>query len=546
VRIDLNADLGEGVGDDAALLEVVSSANVATGAHGGGGAVLRRAVGAAAERGVAIGAHPSYRDRAGFGRRSELAPLRADAAARVRFVADLVEQVMAVAAEAERAGVPLAHVKPHGALYNDAAADPLAAELVLAAVTEVAHRCAHPVALFALAGGEVAARGAAAGVDVVAEGFADRAYLPTGHLAPRADPGAVHAEVAAMVAQARDLAVGRVRAVDGSTVDLAVGSVCVHGDTPGAVAAARAVRQGLQESGWQVRPRELTALAYARVAERLLDGWAFHGPAPGVAPFGDRGMLVAAADGAPTGTAWVLSAAGAARRVWQDASIRHGLGSVLVSLDAPVEDPVRARHQLHAAVLAGMTLGERRERRVRPGLLARADGRGRAGQSDRAGQAGQSDRAGQAGQADGRGQAGQSDRAGQAGQADRGVEHRIEVRYDGEDVGEVAAALGVSIGELTARHASTTWTVAALGFSPGFGYLTCDDPLFAGIARRSQPRTRVPAGALAVAAGMCAVYPSASPGGWQLIGSTDEVLFDALSVTPARLAPGDRVRFVVR
>jgi UPF0271 protein len=537
VRIDLNADLGEGVGDDAALLEVVSSANVATGAHGGGGAVLRRAVGAAAERGVAIGAHPSYRDRAGFGRRSELAPLRADAAARVRFVADLVEQVMAVAAEAERAGVPLAHVKPHGALYNDAAADPLAAELVLAAVTEVAHRCAHPVALFALAGGEVAARGAAAGVDVVAEGFADRAYLPTGHLVPRTDPAAVHAEVAAMVAQARDLAVGRVRAVDGSTVDLAVRSVCVHGDTPGAVAAARAVRQGLQESGWQVRPRELTALAYARVAERLLGGWAFDGPAPGVAPFGDRGMLVAAADGAPTGTAWVLSAARAARRVWQDASIRHGLGSVLVSLDAPVEDPVRARHQLHAAVLAGMSLAVRPERRVRAGQQ---------GQADRSGQLGQADRSGQLGQADRSGQQGQADRSGQQGQADRGIEHRIEVRYDGEDVGEVAAALGVSIGELTARHASTTWTVAALGFSPGFGYLTCDDPLFAGIARRAQPRSRVPAGALAVAAGMCAVYPSASPGGWQLIGSTDEVLFDALSVTPARLAPGDRVRFVVR
>jgi KipI family sensor histidine kinase inhibitor len=121
--------------------------------------------------------------------------------------------------------------------------------------------------------------------------------------------------------------------------------------------------------------------------------------------------------------------------------------------------------------------------------------------------------------------------------------HTIPVRYDGPDLASVAASLAVPIGELVARHASTEWAVAAIGFSPGFGYLTSPDPLFAEVPRRPDPRPRVPAGSVALAAGMCAVYPSATPGGWHLIGGTRESLFEVHAERPARLRVGDRVCF---
>lgn len=250
--IDLNADLGEGVGDDVAMLGVVTSASIATGAHAGGGAVLRDAVLAAARRDVAIGAHPAYRDRAGFGRASGLAVLRQQPDSRQAFVADLVGQVRVVAAEAEYHGAHLDHVKPHGSLYNEAVVDALAAELVGRAVVATSDELGRAVAVMTQPGGCLAVWAAAAGLPVLAEGFADRGYESTGRLVPRRRPGGVHTSVEVMVAQALDLARGRVRAVGGDQVPIEVVSLCLHGDTPGAVAAARAVRGALEADGWLV------------------------------------------------------------------------------------------------------------------------------------------------------------------------------------------------------------------------------------------------------------------------------------------------------
>jgi UPF0271 protein len=253
VRIDLNADLGEGMGQDDALLEVVTSANVATGAHAGGGALLAATVAGAVRRGVAVGAHPAYPDRAGFGRRSLLAELHADPAARRDWTDQLLGQVVLVAEAAAAQGAVLAHVKPHGALYHDASADPLAAGLVAAAVRAVADRTGHPIAVVTQPGALLAAAAADAGLPVLVEGFADRGYRPDGALVPRGEAGALLADVPAMVAQGLALAQGSVRATDGSVVRVGLDTLCVHGDTPQALAAARALRAALEAAGWQVR-----------------------------------------------------------------------------------------------------------------------------------------------------------------------------------------------------------------------------------------------------------------------------------------------------
>lgn len=499
--IDLNADLGEGVGDEAALLRIVTSANIATGAHAGGGAVLRTAVAGAVAHGLSVGAHPSYRDRVGFGRRSGLDQVRGTPAARASLRRDLAEQCLVVAAEVERRGVPLAHVKAHGALYNEAVVDEVAAQLVADAVVEVGRRCGYPVAVMTQPGGVLARLAASLGIEVLAEGFADRQYLPSGRLVPRGDRRALHVDAAAMVGQARDLAAGRVRAIDGSAVELVVQSVCVHGDTPAAVSIAQSVRGALEDDGWRVGPPVLPAAGYRRLAERLVQmrGAAADpvGDAPGVHPFGDRGLLVQPAPLELPTTSWALVVARVARRVWPHATVLPGLASVLVAFDEPLGRGAGDAADLLAAA-------------VRAGLAAQA---WEPGDPD----------------------------AGAGGPGSR--THSIPVRYDGPDLAQVAASLGIPTGEVVARHRAALWRVAAIGFSPGFGYLTSSDPIFSEVPRRSDPRSRVPAGAVALAAGMCAVYPSASPGGWHLIGSTQTPLFDAGAQRPARLRVGDRVAF---
>lgn len=246
--MDLNADLGEEVGDDDALLAIVTSANVAAGGHAGGGVVLERTVLIAAERHVAVGAHPSYPDRQGFGRVSRAAVH--DSATLRRIVR---EQVLVVATACLNARSAMAHVKAHGALYNDAAELPQVADAFVAAVADARHELGLDAGTWAVMGMpgtvlESACR--AAGTPFVAEAFADRAYTATGALVPRSQPGAVVHDAAQVAARVRQLAVdGTVTAADGSLLPLRADSLCVHGDTPGAVEIARTVRRVLEEEG---------------------------------------------------------------------------------------------------------------------------------------------------------------------------------------------------------------------------------------------------------------------------------------------------------
>lgn len=244
--VDLNSDLGESfgawrMGDDEAMLDLVSSANLACGFHAGDPLTMLTACRAAAERGVVIGAHPAYRDLVGFGRRDmTIAP---DA-----LRADLLYQVSALAGMAQHAGTAVRYLKPHGALYNRAAVDPATA----AVVAEVGAELSLPV--LGLPGSEVEAACAAVGSRFVAEAFADRGYRADGTLAPRDQPGAVLTDPTVVAARAVRLATeGVVETVDGTTLALRVESLCVHGDTPGAVALAVAVRAALREAGVAVR-----------------------------------------------------------------------------------------------------------------------------------------------------------------------------------------------------------------------------------------------------------------------------------------------------
>ncbi len=248
-RIDLNADLGESfgtwvLGDDEAMLDVVTSANVACGFHAGDATTLRRTVAAAAARGVVVGAQVGYRDLAGFGRRRiDMDP--AD------LTADVLYQLGALEAMCRVAGTRVAYVKPHGALYTTAAVDPGQARAVVEAVA--AYDRSLP--LLGLPGSVLLEVAADAGVPTVAEAFADRGYTASGHLVPRGAAGAVlhdPDEVAARVV--RLVTEGTVVADDGTVVEVAARSVCTHGDTPGAVSIARAVRSALEAAGVVVEP----------------------------------------------------------------------------------------------------------------------------------------------------------------------------------------------------------------------------------------------------------------------------------------------------
>ena len=245
--IDLNCDLGESfgrwsLGNDEAMLDLVSSANVACGFHAGDPRVMRRTVAAAAERGVRVGAHPGYADLRGFGRTELRVP--ADA-----LRDDVLYQLGALAAICRAEEVELAHVKPHGALYNAMARDAAVARAVAAGIAAF-----DPQLPVFVAAGSLAERTLAEeGLRTVREAFIDRAYRPDGTLAPRGDQGSViddpdHAAARA-VRLARD---GTVEAGDGSTLELSPATLCLHGDTPGAVAIAARVRDALEEAGIRV------------------------------------------------------------------------------------------------------------------------------------------------------------------------------------------------------------------------------------------------------------------------------------------------------
>jgi UPF0271 protein len=246
--IDLNSDLGEGfgiwrLGDDDALLEVVTSANVACGFHAGDPDILRRVCARAAERGVVIGAQVSYRDLAGFGRRSIDVP--ADS-----LTNDVLYQLGALDAFARVAGSAVRYVKPHGALYNRIVHDEEQAAAVVAAV--LAYDRTLPV--LGLPGSAWLGLAAEAGLATVGEAFADRGYTASATLVPRSQSGALLTDpddVADRVLRMVDS--GVVRSVEGTDVEVSAGSVCVHGDSPGAVAMAITVRDRLLAAGVEVR-----------------------------------------------------------------------------------------------------------------------------------------------------------------------------------------------------------------------------------------------------------------------------------------------------
>ena len=247
MKIDLNSDLGESLGgwrmgDDAAMLDIVSSANVACGFHAGDPAGILETLKAARERGAMVGAHVSYPDLVGFGRRN-MDVASAD------LVAGVIYQIGALQGLARVAGTEVRYVKPHGALYNTIAHDRRQATDVITAM-----RAIDPsLVLVALAGSPLIDWARDAGLTVVAEAFADRGYTPEGTLVSRRDPGAVLHDVdqiaARMLSLVRD---GVLEAVDGSLVRIAADSICVHGDSPGAVAIARHLRERFEQEGVRI------------------------------------------------------------------------------------------------------------------------------------------------------------------------------------------------------------------------------------------------------------------------------------------------------
>jgi UPF0271 protein len=241
--VDLNADLGEGAGHDEELLELVTSANIATGFHAGDADTMRAAVSAAQARHVSIGAHPSLFDRENFGRK-ELAVTPDEV-----FDA-VVYQLGVFQAITESSNALLHHVKPHGALYNMAVRDEGLAEAIARATQVVDSR----LILFAPDNSALARAGESHGLKIAREVFADRNYLPDGLLVPRTRSDALlHDPAAAAARVVRMLREGKVRSVDGIDVDVRAETICVHGDTPGAVEFARALRSALEKAGVTIR-----------------------------------------------------------------------------------------------------------------------------------------------------------------------------------------------------------------------------------------------------------------------------------------------------
>lgn len=249
MTIDLNADLGESfsawtMGDDAAMLDIVSSANVACGFHAGDPMTMRATCEAAASRGVVVGAHVSYRDLHGFGRRFiDATP--------AELVADILAQLGALDAMCRIAGTRISYVKPHGALYNTIVHH----EAQAAAVVEAVRLFDPELPIMCLPGAVVLDLAEQAGMRAVREAFADRGYTPEGTLVSRREPGAVLHDPEVVSARMLRLATEDVvEAVDGSLVHVQADSICTHGDSPGAVAMARAVRERLEGAGVPISP----------------------------------------------------------------------------------------------------------------------------------------------------------------------------------------------------------------------------------------------------------------------------------------------------
>jgi UPF0271 protein len=246
--IDLNSDLGESfgpwpMGDDVSMLEIVTSANIACGFHAGDPAGILTVLKEAARRGVSVGAHVGYRDLVGFGRRN-MDPSSAE------LVGDTIYQIGALQGLARAAGTTVRYVKPHGALYNTIAHDARQAADVIAGIKAIDPS----LILMALAGAPVVEQARAAGLTVVCEAFADRAYNADGSLVSRRLPGSViHDPEVVAERMLRMVTEGKIATIDGVEIPLEAQSICIHGDNPAAVALARALREKLAKRGVELK-----------------------------------------------------------------------------------------------------------------------------------------------------------------------------------------------------------------------------------------------------------------------------------------------------
>lgn len=248
MRIDLNCDMGEAfgiyrLGDDAELMKSITSANVACGFHAGDPVIMRRTVLLAKAHGVRVGAHPSFPDLQGFGRRvMELSP--------AEIKDGVLYQIGALSAFAKAAGMGLQHVKPHGALYNVAARDPQVARAIAEAVVEAGD----DLILVGLYGSELIEAGRRVGLRVAREAFLDRAYNEDGTLVSRKLPGSVIHDAEEIVSRVLQMVKGRIVAITGKEITLRPDTICLHGDTPGAARLAKLIRKRLEEAGMKPTP----------------------------------------------------------------------------------------------------------------------------------------------------------------------------------------------------------------------------------------------------------------------------------------------------
>ena len=249
LSVDLNADLGEqSDGSDEALLALVSSANIACGWHAGSALMMQQCVAWAVDQGVAIGAHPSFPDRDNFGRTEMQLPPN-------EIYSGVQYQIGALAAIAAANGAQLAHVKPHGALYNMAARDAALADTIVAAIYDIDPT----LTLFGLAGSELISAAQRGGLTAIEEVFADRGYNPDGSLVKRGTPGAlIEDEEQALAQTMHMIREGKVHAIDGSWVPLKADTVCLHGDGAHALAFARRIHAELNQQGIAIRAPQMT------------------------------------------------------------------------------------------------------------------------------------------------------------------------------------------------------------------------------------------------------------------------------------------------
>jgi UPF0271 protein len=242
--IDLNCDMGEGCGNDAELMKYISSANIACGFHAGDAETMRRTVELAMDHGVAIGAHPGYRDRENFGR-------TAASLSRTEVLDIIREQIATLKTVCEDFGATLHHVKPHGALYNQAAKD----RELAAAIAEAVHNAGPDLILYGLSGSYLISEADARGLITASEVFADRTYQPDGTLTPRTESNALISEAEDAVAQALQMIGSQtVTATTGKTFSIRADTLCIHGDGEHAGAFAKQIRQAFDESGIKIQP----------------------------------------------------------------------------------------------------------------------------------------------------------------------------------------------------------------------------------------------------------------------------------------------------